>query len=604
MGSESGGGRRRRKRVRKVDEPTPEARRRKRIVIGGVVGVGLVAVLAVTWLAVDVLTARSNLETTRDAASRARTALLDGDTAGARTAASEAVDAATRARNSSNSPVWRIAEAVPVLGSPLKTVGDVTDVIYGLAADVLEPAVEAGAGLAPNQLIQGGRIDVQPLIDARPVLARTSVAARNLDTRAQAIEEPAFGGAFLNEALAELQNQTHELSGLLTNTELASRVLPPMIGAEGPRSYFLAFQTNAEARGTGGLLGGFGIVNADNGLVTVPTVESNQDLPFEAPPISIDPAYDALWSPRRTTIDFRNANASPDFPTAARIWTTMWQEVSGQQVDGAIATDPIALSYILGATGPVTLADGEVISAENVVDVTLSTSYARFGEDTNARKQYLVEIASAVVGAMSSPGNSPQELAEAVGRAAGEGRLSVWSVHPAEQDVLAGTKIGHVLPSDTAPYAGVIVNNAGGNKLDYYLDRSITYSGGDCTGPTRTTTVTATLTNNAPPEGLPPYVANTFRKDVPYATNESIVYLYATVGSNITGVTVNGYSTLTIQSGTEKGHPVRGVYVTIRPGESQTVVWTVEEPTAAGVPTLPVQPLTRDAQTTMQLAAC
>ncbi len=45
-----------------------------------------------------------------------------------------------------------------------------------------------------------------------------------------------------------------------------------MMGADGPRTYFMGFQTNAEARGTGGLLGGFGILRFDNGTATVDTL--------------------------------------------------------------------------------------------------------------------------------------------------------------------------------------------------------------------------------------------------------------------------------------------------------------------------------------------
>jgi len=45
--------------------------------------------------------------------------------------------------------------------------------------------------------------------------------------------------------------------------------------------------------------------------------------------------------------------------------------------------------------------------------------------------------------------------------------------------------------------------NDGGNKLDYYLERSLTWTRTGC-GPTRATTVTVTLTNNAPATGLPP----------------------------------------------------------------------------------------------------
>ena len=40
----------------------------------------------------------------------------------------------------------------------------------------------------------------------------------------------------------------------------------------------MAFQTPAEARGTGGLLGGFGILRFDNGVPSVDTLGSNTEL--------------------------------------------------------------------------------------------------------------------------------------------------------------------------------------------------------------------------------------------------------------------------------------------------------------------------------------
>ncbi|PXW35295.1 UNVERIFIED_CONTAM: uncharacterized protein DUF4012 [Williamsia faeni] len=52
----------------------------------------------------------------------------------------------------------------------------------------------------------------------------------------------------------------------------------------------------------------------------------------------------------------------------------MWEQLGAQQLDRAIAIDPIALSSILEGTGPVRLPDGVVITAENVVPITLSAS--------------------------------------------------------------------------------------------------------------------------------------------------------------------------------------------------------------------------------------
>ena len=54
------------------------------------------------------------------------------------------------------------------------------------------------------------------------------------------------------------------------------------------------------------------------------------------------------------------------------------------------------------------------------------------------------------------------------------------------------------LPDDPAPYAEVVINNLGGNKMDYYLTRQIEYAADGCDGDTRTSTVTIRLTNTAP----------------------------------------------------------------------------------------------------------
>ncbi|OZC83666.1 hypothetical protein CH254_22310 [Rhodococcus sp. 06-412-2C] len=569
------------------------------------VGVFLVIVIAfVVWLGYESYSAQSSLTATRDAATQAKDALLDGDSAGAEAAAARASESANDAVSATTSIPFSIATAVPYLGSPLKSVAQISDVVQGLAVDVLAPASAAGASLNPSSLVEGGgKVDTAALRDAQPVLQQTSAAADELSERAQQVDEPAFLGV-VDEARTSLIDQTHELANLLTNTRIASELLPSMLGDNGPRSYFLAFQTNAEARGTGGLLGGYGIIRAENGTARVDTLGANNELEFAKQPIDLGPEYNALWAPRNTTIDFRNSNASPHFPYAGQIWSSMWTEQTGEMLNGAIATDPIALSYILGATGPVTLADGEQITAENVVDITLSTAYSRFGDDQLARKAYLQEIAAAVVQKMTTGAAPTRSLLDAVGRAGSEGRISVWSADPAEQAILASTKVGHVLPDSPAPFADVVVNNAGGNKLDYYLTRDIKYSAESCTAGTRKSTVTATLTNNVDPTGLTPYVASTFQPTVEYGTNESIVYLYGTQGAKITSMKVNGITGFSIQAGTELGRPVQAAYLTIPPGKSQTVTWELEEPSAPGEATVPVQPLVDQPTVSIDVPEC
>ena len=166
--------------------------------------------------------------------------------------------------------------------------------------------------------------------------------------------------SLLRDARSQLQEQTSEIAKLLENTALAARLAPSMMGADGPRTYFMGFQTNAEARGTGGLLGGFGILRFDNGTPTVDTLAPNTELDTALPL----PSISVRNSPRQygftnPLTDFRNSNLSSHFPYAAQIWKSMWAQQSGMNVDGVIAIDPVALSYILGAVGSVTMPDGE-----------------------------------------------------------------------------------------------------------------------------------------------------------------------------------------------------------------------------------------------------
>ena len=180
---------------------------------------------------------------------------------------------------------------VPWLGSPFKTGQQISDVVLGLAADVLQPSAQVGAVISPDRLLlEGGRVDVQLLRNEEPELSKISADATRLDAAAGAISDPKYF-SLLRDARSELQGQTSDIAKLLENTALAARLAPSMMGADGPRTYFMGFQTNAEARGTGGLLGGFGILRFDNGTPTVDTLAANTELVGPFTPIDLGPEY-------------------------------------------------------------------------------------------------------------------------------------------------------------------------------------------------------------------------------------------------------------------------------------------------------------------------
>jgi len=563
----------------------------------GALALLVVFVVFAGWLGYGAMQAKSSLEQSRDYAQQAKDALLGGKAEDGTRFAENAEFFARQARSSTHSLPWNIAAAVPWLGSPFKSGQQISDVVVGLTADVLKPAAKAGVGISPDTLFANGRVNLQLLREKEPALAALSADATRLDAQAAAITKPAFISA-LGDARTQLQDQTSDIAGLFRNTALAARLAPSMMGADGPRTYLMGFQTPAEARGTGGLLGGFGILRFDNGKPTVDTLGTNTALTGATATIDLGPEFNEQYGFTNPYTDFRNSNLSAHFPYAAQIWKSMWEQKTGLKADGVIALDPIALSYLLGATGPITMPDGEIVDEDNVVELTMSTAYIRFPEESDqaARKQYLQTIAKQVAEKLTGKIQSPRAVLDAVGRAASERRIAVWSAVPADQQILEETPLAFAIPEDSAPYAEVVVNNLAGNKMDYYLRREIEYAADGCDGDTRNTTITVRLTNIASDKPLPDFVAGSgglapeLPIKVPPGSMVTSVRLIGTQGAKLLGVTAKGKSVPAVVH-TERGHPTFEVQVAIPPGQSGDLIFRLSEPTVPGAPRVPVQPL-------------
>jgi len=600
-----------------AEPPVPSARRVRRrrhipwhrkhrtaLVVSGVV-VPVLVVFGI-WFGVTAISVQSDLQAARGHVQSARTDLGNGDTPAAQHEIDLAAHNTAAARSSTGALPWDVVAPIPYLGTPLRTTRAIAAAVDDLVVQVLQPATAQGTALSPDKLrTSSSQIDLPALARARLPLTQALANSTAVQQRINAIPSGGWFGP-VNDARITLQQQSAELTGLLRTASTAATLLPPMLGGEGQRNYFLAFETNAEARGTGGFVGAYGIVNANEGKITLDTLASNQELKDTGKPIDLGTDFSGLYGGYNSTTSWQNSNISPHFPYAGQIWKSLWQQQSGQNIDGAIAVDPVALSYLLGAVGSITLPSGEVINADNVVRITESDVYLRYPVDQNARKAFLQSIAEAVVKkTLGGSGGSTAKLVQALGKAAGEGRLAVWSDVISEAAALAGTALGHVVPDTPAPYANVVVNNAAGNKIDYYLDRTVRYSADNCVGPLRATAVAVTLTNNLPPGKYPPYIDS--RSDPnptgPPGTSRSLVSLYATRGAQLRSVELNGVA-VQVTTGMELGHSVYTANVQLPPGVPKVLLFQLVEPTAAGVARVPVQPLVRPMATSVNVPPC
>jgi hypothetical protein len=582
-------------------------RRRGRPLLWGAV---ILLLAGGAWVAVTGALARHELM----AAQRNLSALQSLQTAGAPAAGAQGVGGlasevrsaavhAARAHRYTTGPAWYLAARIPVLGDPVRTVRGAAWATDRVTTEVLPPLVDVAVGLTAEARQGGGHIDLATLRRAGPALDRAAHAASDTRMRSAGLPRSTWLPA-ADRARTQLTGQLDRLAPAAAYVASAARVLPGMLGAQGERRYLVIFQNSAEARGTGGLPGAYAVLTATQGQLKFESFGNDTDMARARAQVDFGQEYDDAYAHNDPTGVWVNANLSPHFPYAAQIWADAWRRQSGKSVDGVIALDPSAMAGLLSAAGPARLPDGTTVSAGNVVDLTERSSYAAF-PDTAQRKGFFLDVAGAAAAHLLPAAGDARRLPSLL---AGlrtelkEGRVAVWSAHPPEQRELQLQNFAGVVPDNAAPFAGLVVNNAAGSKLDYYLDRRLDWAPGQCGQYGRVVTATVTLTNRAPASGLPPYVTQRVDKP-PYATrpgdNRLLVSYYASTGAVLTRATLDGRTAL-LDTVTERGHPVFTLDMELPAQSTRTFKLHLVEPLDTRAPVLLRQSLVLPLVSTVQ----
>ena len=146
----------------------------------------------------------------------------------------------------------------------------------------------------------------------------------------------------------------------------------------------------------------------------------------------------------------------------------------------------------------------------------------------------------------------------------------------------------------------LIIRNASGDKLDYYLTRTLNYRVLSCSGGKRTVQITATITNHAPASGLPTYV--TTRSDgraAPVGQDRVTASIYVAKGAKLKVERFNGRQA-NVFLATERGRPVYQLSYELPIGKPQVFQVTVEEPASTAPLSYLVQPLAKPEVLTTQ----
>ncbi|MBO3086651.1 DUF4012 domain-containing protein [Cellulomonas fengjieae] len=560
-----------------LDAPTPRGHRRvARRVVGGVLVVLAVLVVAAGWLVYRGLQASEALLSARTVLSDLQTELEQGRTDQLESRLPQVQEDLATARRASSDPVWRAAEVLPLLGPNLTAVRVVSASLDDVTRDALPAVVMLNDALAaPEARSADGRLDLAPFVAAGPRIVVAADTARTAQAAVARIETDRLVGAVAGP-VGQLTDGLDRVSGALDAGAQVATLLPPMLGADGPRTYLLVSLNSAELRSAGGIVGAFAVLRAEDGAVTLTDQRSTMDLggidasilPLTDEELVVDTDRIGRW--------VQDAVITPDFPRSAELLAARWERDMGQHVDGVIAADPVAVRYLLEATGPVTEPGGSTIGSEDVLRVLLSDSYLQI-PDPAAVDAFYAGVAATIFRAVGSGQGDPHALVTALARAGSEGRLRLWSAHPQEQDTLVSTTLGAAfLTGDFPDATGVFLNDGTAGKLDYYLTTTVTVEDLRCTGEDPSATVRLDLDYRPPADvaSLPAYVTGPARAGVPVGTLSTNVTVYAPVGAPLQSLG-RGEGFVSGTTATAAGRRVQVVTSRLAPGATETYRVTV-----------------------------
>lgn len=540
--------------------------------VAGVLGL-LVVVLAVSavWVVLDARRAEASLRTAVGTVSDLRSDVLGGDVAAVEPALAELQERTGVALSATSGPHWWIAAHTPVVGESVAAVQSMTRVVDGLASDALPALAKAAGVLEPSVLLpRGSQINVRPFIEVSPDIIAADDAAQAAAEEIRRIDTSRLLGPVAGP-FAELQEMVDSLAGTTTLASNATQLIPPMFGAYGQRQYILLAQSPAEIRASGGHPGAMILLTADQGKVTMGERLSGGRLYSETPVLPLTEEEELLFTDRLVTFGVDSV-LTPDFPRAAEITRAQWARKFGTEVDGVISVDPVALQYILEATGPVRVPDGTVLDGSNAARILLNQIYLE--KSIGAQDDFFTDAAEAAFDALLEGTPDVSAMVDALTRAAVEGRFMVWTSDPREEMVLAGTPLSGDLVGEQegAPVVGVYLNDSSATKMSYYLDYSVTVDRAQClAGGRRQLAVTLDIASTAPPEaaGFPPYLSG--GGQITPGTVMTNILVYSPAWGWIDGVTVDGADYPYVGYYDHEDMNVMQTTITLAPGESRRI---------------------------------
>lgn len=304
---------------------------------------------------------------------------------------------------------------------------------------------------------------------------------------------------------ADTQALLAQLDDLLPVWQTAIEVFAnarTILGAERPRTFLLIAQNSDELRATGGFISGVGLIQIEQGKISVIDFQDSFAIDDFAQrhPEPPEPLRRYMFAGQWV---LRDANWSPDFPTTARQLQAIYKIDRRRDVDGVIAINQNILPDLLTAMGAVTVETyNERVDASNVMTKiheywALPQGPGQSSDWWEHRKDFLGKLMQAILQRMTLGNLDQPKLGRAILNAIQAKNLLLY-VNDVESLSQPGLPLGGAVAPGSGDWWMLVDSNVGFNKVDGSVTRQVAYDLTIESANSLRTSVTITYTNLSP----------------------------------------------------------------------------------------------------------
>ena len=402
-------------------------------------------------------------------------------------------------------PILRLARHLPAVGGQVRaaeslaSIGEEASAIGGQgvdAADAFDTIRGEESGTLPekSQLVFDA---VDPHIDN--IESRMTVVNTLRDQIGDESLLPP-----VRRAVRELDARRRRLRDFLDTYHRARAFSPEFLGFNGPRTYLILAQNNAELLPTGGLVSVFGTVRLDHGSVEDmqfhDAVQYGEDWMARTGEYVEPPAPLKQYLLKDTSWNMTVSNWSPNFPTAARAADRFYRLGGGAPVDGVIAMNVTTLERLLGIIGPVDVPEFDITvdtsNAYDLIEANTREPYRPAGD----RKEFVALLADEVLRRVLRPESDQwSPLVDLVQKLGDEKDLMLFSYDVKQEDLARQFGWDGGITYSSGDYLQVVDASVNSTKLNEVIEHAADVDVRLDAAGAATTTVKLSYFNNLAP---------------------------------------------------------------------------------------------------------